>query len=545
PSDSGGEYIFATTRVSPWTFEPMRYGLHITPLRAYAHDVPRYYLQDFGDATSHPDTREYAAFMQDSVRVARHLALSFGVRYDLQNFNTAGLQPNPAWPQAGKLPVDRNNVSPRVGFAWSIGESNPLVVRGGYGLFYTRIPQIYNSTVELDNGLKQTHLFLDNLDSYQQRIFPTYPNPLAACGPGMTSCIPPDSAAGYLTSEIAAFSPTFQTPYVQQASLSLEHEVARRLAIGVSYLFVHGEHLIRARDVNLPPPTVVDYPVFDQSGAFTGNYYPVASFSQWQFTRTLTCPFPPCLDPLQRPISGVGAIEQFDSAASSVYHGMTVSVRRRMTNGFYFRLAYTWAHAVDDGQDALVVGRPSLVQNSYAPYLERGPSVTDQRHRIVASWIWEPRIFDRSHPALSRMFNNWKLSNVMTAGSGRPVNARVSGDANQDDNSSNDRLPGVARNSYYGPDYMTSDVRLSRTLSVTERVRLELLAEAFNTFNRANLRVDVSDDGFLNTAATFVPMDTQVNANHYPGYYTTSSSFMVPNSAYAPRQIQFAVKLIF
>lgn len=545
PADFGGEYIFDNIRVSPWTFDPMTYGIHITPLRAYAHGVPRYYIQDFGDATSRPDTREYSGFVQDTVRVARHLALSFGMRYDLQTFNTAGLQTNPDWPQAGRLPVDTNNFSPRVGFAWSIGDNNPLVVRGGYGLFYTRIPQIYNSTVELDNGLKQTHLFLDNADYYQHQVFPTYPNPMAVCGAGVSSCLPPDSTAGYLTSEIAAFSPAFQTPYVQQASLSLEREVARRLAIGVSYLFVHGEHLIRARDVNLPAPTVVDYPVFDEGGTFTGDFYPVASFSNWQFTRTLTCPFPPCLNPLQRPIDGVGAINEFDSAASSVYHGMTVSIRRRMTNGFYFRLAYTWARAIDDGQDSLVVGRPALVENSYAPYLERGPSVTDQRHRIVASWIWEPRMFDHAHPVLSRLFNHWKLSNVFTGGSGRPVNARVAGDANGDDNSSNDRLPGVARNSYYGPDYMTSDVRLARKLSLTERVRMELQAEMFNTFNRANLRVDVSDDGFLNTAATFVPIDTKVNANYYPGYYTSSSTFLVPNSAYAPRQIQFAIKLIF
>ena len=545
PADSGGEYIFDTIRVNPWTFDPMTYGLHITPLRAYAHAVPRYYIQDFGDAVSHPDTREYAAFLQETVRVARHLALSIGARYDLQTFNTAGLETNPAWPASGKVPVDRNNVSPRVGFAWSLGDNNPTVIRGGYGIFYTRIPQIYNSTVELDNGLNQTHLFLDNADAYQHNIFPTYPNPFAACGIRVSVCLPPDSSAGYLTSEIAAFSPAFQTPYVQQASLSVEREVARRLAIGISYLHVHGEHLIRALDVNLPPPSVVDYPVFNTAGTFTGDYYPVASFSNWQFTRTLTCPFPPCLDPLQRPITGVGAINQFESAASSVYNGLTVSVRRRMMNGFYFRLAYTFAHAIDDGQDSLVAGRPALVENSYAPYLERGPSVTDQRHRLMASWIWEPRVFDRSHPLLSTIFNNWKLANVITAGSGRPVNPRVSGDANGDDNTANDRLPGVARNSYFGPNYMTSDVRLSRKISVTERLRMEIQTEVFNVFNRANLRVQVSDDGFFNTAAQFVPIDTQVNANHYPAYYTASSTFLVANNAYAPRQIQFAIKLIF
>jgi hypothetical protein len=44
---------------------------------------------------------------------------------------------------------------------------------------------------------------------------------------------------------------------------------------------------------------------------------------------------------------------------------MTVSLNKRMSRGLYFRLAYTWAHAIDDGQDALVAGQPATVQNSY------------------------------------------------------------------------------------------------------------------------------------------------------------------------------------
>ena len=56
-----------------------------------------------------------------------------------------------------------------------------------------------------------------------------------------------------------------------------------------------------------------------------------------------------------------------------------------MSKGVYFRLAYTWAHAIDDGQDALVAGSPATVQNSYSTKSERGPSVTDQRQRLTIS----------------------------------------------------------------------------------------------------------------------------------------------------------------
>jgi len=128
---------------------------------------------------SHPDTNEYAAFLQDTIRVTHRLALSLGARYDLQTFTTKGLVTNPLWPQSGKVPFNDRNVSPRVGLAYSIGNERPLVIRAGYGLFYTRIPQIYTSTVATDNGFTSANLILDNMNYYERQVFPTYPNPLA------------------------------------------------------------------------------------------------------------------------------------------------------------------------------------------------------------------------------------------------------------------------------------------------------------------------------------------------------------------------------
>src|SRR3989475_12431588 len=110
-----------------------------------------------------------------------------------------------------------------------------------------------------------------------------------------------------------------------------------------------------------------------------GTYYDVASFSIWQFSPSLTCAVPPGINPLVRPISQLGAVNVFESAASSVYNGATLSIRRRMTGGLYFMLSCTFAHALDDGQDALVAGQPAAVQNSYTPNSERRSRVTDQR----------------------------------------------------------------------------------------------------------------------------------------------------------------------
>ncbi|HTR67281.1 MAG TPA: TonB-dependent receptor [Terriglobales bacterium] len=546
PSLFGGEYYFDEIKVDPFTFVPTQGQLQLTPLRAFAHQVPRYYIQNFGSAVTHPDTNEYAAFLQDTVRVTSHLALSLGARYDLQTFTKKGLVSNPLWPASGKVPLDTNNFAPRVGLAYSAGSNRPLVIRAGFGLFYTRIPQIYNSTVQSDNGINSGTLFLRNTDFYARQIFPQYPNPLVQCPVTASFCAPPNGILSYMENDISAFAPNFRTPSVQQASLSMEREVANRLAVGISYTYVHGEHLIRARDANLPPPVNVDYPVYDASGTnFLGTYDDVASFSTWQLTRTLTCPYPPCINPLARPIPQLGAIDEFESEAGSLYHGATLSIRRRMNHGMYFRLAYTYGHAVDDGQDALVAGRPSTVQNSYSTASERGPSVTDQRNRFVFSWIADPKPFDRSHPWMAKMFNDWKLAGVLTYGSGRPVDARIVGDANQDGNSSNDRLPGASRNSFLGPDYATTDLRLTRRLFLGDRIRADLIVEAFNLLNRDNQRIQVTDDGFQDTAGQFAQISNTVGINNFPGQFRVPTSFLRPNDAYAARQLQLALRLGF
>jgi hypothetical protein len=545
PSTFGGEYLFYPIKVNPFTFVPMEGGLELTPLRAYAHEVPHYYIQNFGSAVTHPDTNEYAAFVQDTVRVTQHLAVSLGIRYDLQTFTKKGLVSNPLWPDSGKVPFNPFNFAPRVALAYAFGDHRPLVLRAGYGLFYTRIPQLYNSTVASENGLTPNSLFLNNTNYYDNQIFPQYPNPLVSCAPLATTCAVPASLMQFATSDISSFAHNFRTPEVQQTSVSMEKEVGNRVAVGVSYMFVHGQNLVRARDVNLPPPTNETYPVYDASGLNLLGYYNVASFSTWQFSRTLTCPFPPCINPLVRPIPQLGSIDVFESEASSVYHGATLSIHRQMTSGLYFRLAYTFAHAIDDGQDALVAGRPALVQNSYSTSGEKGNSVTDQRQRLVFSWIAEPKLFGRDQPLLSSLFNHWKASGVTTVGSGRPVDATVAGDPNQDDNGENDRLPGLQRDSIDGPDYATTDFRLTRRLIVRDGWKLELIGESFNLLNRDNKRFQLTSDGLVSNAAQFFQTGKLIGTRYFPAIYQIPTNFMKSNGAYAPRQLQLALRLMF
>src|SRR3974390_3001928 len=116
---------------------------------------------------------------------------------------------------------------------------------------------MYLSAIQTGNEITTTNLFLDNMNYYDRQIFPTYPNPLVNCASSARICIPPASVVSHLTQDVSAFAANFQTPRVEQASVNLEKEFARRTAAGVSYMYVHGEDLIRARDVNLPLPTSV------------------------------------------------------------------------------------------------------------------------------------------------------------------------------------------------------------------------------------------------------------------------------------------------
>jgi hypothetical protein len=109
----------------------------------------------------------------------------------------------------------------------------------------------------------------------------------------------------------------------------------------------------------------------------------------------------------------------------------------------------------------------------------------------------------------------------------------------------NDRLPGYRQNAFLGPDYATTDTRLSRFLNIGGRVKIELIAECFNAFNRNNQRVTITADSFVNSAGQFVQVSKVIGVNNFPAYYQKPTYFMKATSAYAPRQVQLAVRLTF
>ena len=88
-------------------------------------------------------------------------------------------------------------------------------------------------------------------------------------------------------------------------------------------------------------------------------------------------------------------------------------------------------------------------------------------------------------------------------------------------------------------------MRLSRDLDLTDRFQLQRTVESFNVMNRDNQRVDITDSGFSTSAGGFVQISKKVGSQIFPAFFQTNSTFLTPTNAYAPRQIQVALRLKF
>ena len=77
------------------------------------------------------------------------------------------------------------------------------------------------------------------------------------------------------------------------------------------------------------------------------------------------------------------------------------------------------------------------------------------------------------------------------------------------------------------------------------RYKLNLVVESFNLFNRDNQRVEITSNGLVANASTFVQSYVTAGIQPFPGYYQLPNNFMKPNAAFAPRQLQLSVKFIY
>jgi outer membrane receptor protein involved in Fe transport len=483
--------------------------------------------------TTNPNLQEYSAFAQDEWRVRNDLTLNFGLRYDLDLIaQPPVLNPTATLAAAGiftnKIHNDHANFSPRLGVAWTpLGKK--LVVRTGYGIFYGRTPAITVGTAFSNNALNVQTL------TFRRADIPQYPNTKCGAPVASPACAAPVGVTAGSPS-IFVFQPNYRQPDVQQANLGIEYQIQPSMSIQVSYLWVKGTHLTRTRDINLQgPETPTTIGLAGTTQTFTYN----------KITRP-------------RPISGFFRVAEFESNANSVYDGLTVQLNKRFSQNYQFLASYTFGKVIDDNPDATSVvpftfDDAKMVQDPLNIAGDRGPGVNDQRHRLVLSGIWD---LDKYASGFSRsmryLLGGWQLSGIFTAQTGQPYSGQVNFDLNGDSNSRTDRTPGLGRNTFNLPNFVSLDPRLTKNIPITERVKAQLILEAYNSFNRVNYTsVNTTQFSVHSVASTPTnPPDMTCAGTPNPSLCLVPSPFQAPLSTqlnFSPgsRIVQLSGKLMF
>jgi hypothetical protein len=361
---------------------------------------------------------EMAGFAQDDWRVTSRLTLSMGVRYELFlnpyedrnrlamfDIKSGGIvvasdngqlptnlylpavvakftdaSGNWKFPllsdaQAGFNPrrllaTQRNNWGPRFGFAWHPGAKT--IIRGGYGIFYSRYPiQYLLQTVAVNPPFAGTF-------SYSQSI---------ANGAAALTLNNPYSASGSASVSPAGIQQDFALPNNQQWNLTVERDLGWKTTATVSYVGNKGTHLFRSINANssyLNPVTNV----------VTRNYS--AAY-------------------------GTSAINFRESNGNSIYSAMNVELRHRLYKHLLFQGNWAWAKGIDDvGQN--VQSALIDVQNLGR---DRADSDYVRRHVITANAVYDLPI-GKGQPFLAHMpgaldavAGGWKLGGIWHYSTGR------------------------------------------------------------------------------------------------------------------------------
>jgi hypothetical protein len=250
-----------------------------------------------------------------------------------------------------------------------------------------------------------------------------------------------------------------KTPSKDVVSIGFQRELTGDMVISVDGVFARGHDLLLLRDANAPINGV-------------------------------------------RPDPSVGLKLAVETNGRSEYEALQVGLQRRFRNRFSTTVAYTLSKNEDNTS-----GHGTFVSNSYDLEADFGPSDNDIRHTLNAAALVE---------------GPWGLKfGLGTSATSAPNYDIVSGIDENQDGSFNDRVPGTPRNSGEGESLWTVDARISKIFAMG-KARAEIIVEAFNLFNRANV------GGFVGNLQ--------------------SPQFGQPTgivTGFEPRQVQFALRVDF
>ncbi|HZB43741.1 MAG TPA: hypothetical protein VE360_00785, partial [Pyrinomonadaceae bacterium] len=413
-------------------------------------------------------TTDVNFFVQDDWRVNPRLTLNLGLRYEYQK-NPDPINVNPALPQTANKVSDKNNLGPRLGFALDLTGDGKTSLRGGWGLYYGRVinSTVYNALINTGVGVDvaQRQVTLQATSAAS----PTYPNLL--------------TEGALVAPAVQFFDEDFQLPQIHQADFVFEREIARNTVVSASYLFSFGNSLPNFVDTNLRAPSFVTFNVV--GGPFDGQLYTSPIFTG------------------ARPNTNFAQLTEIRSDVFSKYHALVLQANRRLTDGFQLQANYTLSRASDNGQTSATFTLNNAPFNAFDQSQEDGLSNFDRRHKFVVSAVYNTDFDAFKDNAVGRaIFNGWTIAPILNAFSGQRQTGNITGTISPtafgfasnttpgggaNGSGGSTRFAQVPRNFFKLPKIWYLDLRLSRRFSITEDAKIELLAEAFNLFNRTQV----------------------------------------------------------
>jgi hypothetical protein len=387
-------------------------------------------------------------FAQDEWRIRRNLTLNLGLRYERlygccnEDLNTSIFPVTIPYINVGKR-GDWNNLGPRFGLAWDLRSNGKTVVRAGYGIYYGHT-RVLGNLSEYRN-FQQFSVSITN---------PAYPDPYQGKDPKTFITSAPTN--------VTIDSNDYRQPMAQNYNVGVGHQLTNTLALNVDGIYNFGLHDRKIQDLN--PKDLV-----------TGN----------------------------RPIPAFGRIDEQEPSAKLEYKAVYVKLEKRYSRRYQYLVSYTFTHSEDN--NAL-----SRYLDPFNQSLDWGPSAGERRHALVASgsvmlpWnialgaIYNLRSQLPWNPTAGKDLNKDGFNTDLVPGTTRDSGSRNLNLAAVNAWRLSNGLGAVDPNLIDSSRINQADARLSKTITLHERLKLDVGLQAFNLFNHRNLGSQFSNGRVTN-----------------------------------------------
>ena len=503
-----------------------------------------------------------AGYLEDTIRFTPALEVRAGVRVESSaGWNESqGRASNYGFTPGAPGQMAVINTNPTIGNSALTDNKAKFLPEPRIGVTYSPFG---NGHTALRASFGMHHALLDNLDYRLSQAAP-FNTTIALKNLAVSSISIAPGTTGLAGGQISPSNvqTDIQTPSVFSWTLRLEQQILPNTSLTVGYVGSHGYHQILSEDMNEPASFVCPASACPASLPAGTIYYPTTNKANPNVANTTS----------------------WVSQGSSSYNALEVDLRRTITHGLAFRANYTYARNLDDGSawnTSVSANTPAFVSYPNNPALDWGPSATDLRHVAAFNASYElpfgngKALLNGSGPWTDRLVGGWTLSGIANVQTGFPFTPQLGYNPTGSGDTRNPVRPNrnpafsgslythgttaqrvaqyfnpaafsapaygtvgnASRDSLTGPGYSDLDLSLTKNTRLTERVRAQFRAEAFNVLNHTNLQTP--------TPTVFTSGPTQGTTANQTTAAATNPTAGVVTSAGTSRQIQLGVKLLF